>query len=157
MSCTRYFNRRATRLCSAKILAMRLFPLLVVVANLVCHPAIGRAEMISGMVLSLDQDENQVVLAVETEDGQNQEVTVLSDAPLPPCAEPGKTMRAWGSFNDEQIFVAHDLRGPGRHFGKDPTGVRSRLRRYHSSNGSAARRSSAGRRPGTRHHRRGHK
>jgi len=57
--------------------------------------------MISGTVLSLDLDEQQVILEVNTEDGGTSEVLIQTETPLPACAEPGETMRAWGSYEDD--------------------------------------------------------
>ena len=117
-----------------------------------------RAEMISGTVLSLDREERQVVLEVNTEDGGTSEVLIQTEAPLPPCADLGKTMRAWGSYEDdtEQTFVAHDLRGPGRRFKNDPTGVRSRLHKYHRGGSGASRRPRGSHRATGRRSRRRH-
>jgi hypothetical protein len=118
-----------------------------------CH-----AEMIAGTVLSLDREEHQVMLEVATEDGGTSEVLIQTDGPLPACAEPGETMRAWGSYEDdtEQTFIANELRGPGRRFQNDPTGVRSRLHKYHRGGGSASTRPRSSRHPTIRRSRRSH-
>jgi len=157
MPCIRFCNRLPARPVKAKPLAGRsLFLLLLLAATVIICPADSRAEMISGTVLSLDREEHQVVLEVQRDDGETGEVMIQTDSPLPPCAEPGATMRAWGSYDNDtgQTFVAHDLRGAGRRFGRDPTGVRSRLHKYHRSGGSSSTRTGGSRRPGSRRHRR---
>jgi len=156
MPCTRFCNRLPIRAVKTKSLAgLDLFCLLVLAATVIFCPADSWSEMISGTVLSLDREEHTVVLEVPTDAGGTGEVIIRTDAPLPPCAEPGATMRAWGSYDDtKESFVAHDLRGPGRHLGRDPTGVRSRLHKYHRSGGSSSTRRGGSRRSGSRRHRR---
>ena len=156
MPCIKYCNRLPVRAIKTKCRAgLDLFFLLVLAATVSICPADSRSEMISGTVLSLDREEHKVVLAVPTDAGGTGEVIIRTDAPLPPCAEPGATMRAWGSYDDtKESFVAHDLRGPGRRLGRDPTGVRSRLHKYHRSGGSSSTRRGGSRRSGSRRHRR---
>jgi len=158
MPCIKFCNSQPALPCNGNILATLLVPLLAAVALLVCHPATGWSEMISGKVLALDKEEHLIMLEVQNADGESSEVVIQTDAPLPPCAVPGETMRAWGSYEDDtgQTFIAHDLRGPGRRFTTDPTGVRSRLHKYHRSGGSTSSRVGRSRHSATRRPRRSH-
>ncbi len=110
---------------------------LFLILLLLC-PAIAGAGMISGTVLRVDRDRGDIVLKT----AQERKIQVHTTSPLPRRVQAGREIRAWGEFTADDRFQATDIRGPGRHHGLDPTGVRLRLHKgcrcsRHQDGGSA--------------------
>ena len=95
---------------------------LFLILLLLCPPIAG-AEMISGTVLQVERDRGDIVLKT----ARDREIQVHTTSPLPRRVQAGREIRAWGEFTADDQFQATDIRGPGRHHGLDPTGVRLRL------------------------------
>ena len=108
-------------------------PELLLPVLLLLFPWTAGAEMISGTVLRVDRDRAKIDLLL----AGDREITIHSAAPLPRRLRAGRTIRAWGEYSTDKVFQATDIRGPGRHHGHDPTGVRQRLHRGWNCAGSA--------------------
>ncbi len=119
----------------------------VVAGALMLLPAISHAGMVTGTVLSVEPERQQLTLRL-TGGKEEQVIRVQVAGPLPACARPGGTIRVWGSFGPGgRTFSATDVRGPGHGFRNDPTGVRFRLERSLDRNpGRPARPAHRGRR-----------
>lgn len=109
---------------------------------LFCIPAGARAEMLTGAVVSIDEQQRMFTLNVEntTPSGPNAKnvvvtvpgsgsLTYAGRRTLPGCVQKGESVRVWGDFSlkDENTFLATAIRGTGGRSRHDPTGVRARL------------------------------
>lgn len=126
---------------------------MITAAGFLFTPIPGSAEILLGTVVSVDREQQQIVLQVEAENDRQREITVQATGALPACTVAGTTMRVWGAFESEKkiFFTATDFRGPGGWSGHDPTGVHSRLHRY-----TSGRKQRLSNRPHRRRSRHGH-
>ena len=98
-------------------------------------------EALLGEVVSIDAENRQMVVSVDQSDeadGARRVVISYDRENLPGFVQPGAVVRLWGEFmgGGNSAFRLHSLRnGEGLHHGRDPTGVRSRLKHGHGGHG----------------------
>lgn len=103
------------------------------------EPAAGSAEVLTGRVLAVDREHNQLTLqpAPDTQAGVTA-LTVRYTIPgsgnnpspgLPACIQPGKVVQVQGRYTNKQQtgFAASDIHGLQPAGARDATGVRARL------------------------------
>jgi hypothetical protein len=107
------------------IMPLRRDLVVILVVLLLFMPIAAGAEMITGKVISRNDEQSSVIL--ELDNGET--IAILTpDLTLPHCVIEGQQVRVWGDFSaDKTTFDASDIRGPGRNKIHDPTGVRFRL------------------------------
>lgn len=122
---------------------MRYFPifLTIALAALLLEASASQAmDALLGEVISIDRKSRQMVVAVDARGASAQNAASPDVRPvrvsyggrhLPEFVRPGARVRLWGEYTkaDPSVFKIRAVRSGPREPGRDPTGVRSRLKR----------------------------
>ncbi len=95
-------------------------------------------EVISGKVVSLDSENGEMVIEIAAKTAKSSNENESSEKPskvkilfkpekLPPCVKIDIEIRVWGDFKTDTEPGSFEARHIKRAWGKDPTGVRSRI------------------------------
>lgn len=122
---------------------MRYFPIFLTIALaglLLGASATQAMDALLGEVVSIDRKSRQMVVAVYERGASAQNAAAPDAGPvrvsydghhLPDFVRPGVRVRLWGEYTktDPSVFKIRAVRSGARGFGRDPTGVRSRLKK----------------------------
>lgn len=132
---------------------MRYFPKILILATCLFALAAQTAsamDALLGEVISIDAENRQMVVSVDQSDkadGARRVVISYDRENLPGFVQPGSVVRLWGEYmggNNSEFRLQSLRNGESLHHGRDPTGVRSRLKHGHGGHGMGMGRSHGG-------------
>ncbi len=131
------------------------WPFFIILIFCFCTSKAEAMQALSGEVISLDSEKGEMVVRLKKKswkfyqnrylDGRffpSRKIKVFFPPDrLPSRIKKGRSVRIWGEFDIRRpgIFNARHIRGPRMRLGHDPTGVRSRLGRFHRMPGGGLR------------------
>ena len=132
---------------------MRHIPKILILATgffILAAQTASALDALLGEVISIDAENRQMVVSVDQSDdaGGARRVVIFYDREnLPGFVQPGMVVRLWGEFmggNNSEFRLQSLRNGESLYHGRDPTGVRSRLKHGHGGHGMGTGRSHSG-------------